>query len=434
MSKSNEPLLPLTPTPLSTTATTTVPRVICIGGCVIDISAYPRAGTRLLPHTSNPGQVKVSFGGVARNCLELLSRQLEMNSRHGHSGGVHFVSALQHDSFGTLLQHHLTHDLQLDMRTSVTLFHPSIAAPSSSSLLSNNGRTAVYNCMIDETGEMVTAVADMDILESELTPDRIRSLLSSMVARNEMLNQSHGAPPRTVLLFVDGNVSAQTLKAICQFTTEHNSDRNKSRQLQFSVFFEPTSVAKCVRPIQANCLSQIMFMKPNEDELTAMVDAILQSTSSSSSSTSSNQMSVYDRLKLLILNGAHHIFLTRGKYGVIHAYCRTHQHEQKVFYDHYPAIPVPAERRVNVTGCGDNFASGLIYGISNGYSIQDAIHMGLRASFLTIQCEQSVHPDLNVKFITTKQPEEDYEEHRELMEDDGEDGTGQFSGSLSEDL
>jgi len=407
-----------------------IPNVICIGGCVLDISASPKSGTRLLSHTSNPGKVKVSFGGVARNCLELLSRQLQMKNQ------VHFVSALQNDSFGTLLTNHLLHDLQLN-HSSVALFHPmndnntnnnTNNNNSSSNDLDNTSRTAVYNCMIDETGEMVTAVADMDILERELSPERISDYLSTLVkqlnnselwnnSNNNNNNNKNSAP---IVLFVDGNVSSATLKTICHFVAQHNNNKNNNRK--FSVFFEPTSVAKCVKPIEVNCLSLITYMKPNEDELYAMASALL------SSSISPNNLSIYDCMKLLVQHGANHIFLTRGKYGVVHAY----RNRNKITFDHYSAIPVSAHKRVNVTGCGDNFASGLTYGIAHGFSISNSIHMGLRASFLTLQCEQSVHPKLSVKFITTKQPEEDFEENEELMDDPHYDST-QHS-SFSEDL
>lgn len=61
---------------MSTTAapTTRQGRPVVVGGAVIDLVAKPQAGKELLDHTSNPGSVEQSYGGVARNAAEAMAR------------------------------------------------------------------------------------------------------------------------------------------------------------------------------------------------------------------------------------------------------------------------------------------------------------------------------------------------------------------------
>lgn len=60
----------------------------------------------------------------------------------------------------------------------------------------------------------------------------------------------------------------------------------------------------------------------------------------------------------------------------------------------------PSEVKVtDVTGAGDSFAAGMMYGVINGYSIHDACQFGLVASSITLQTEETVNPNLTEKLL-----------------------------------
>lgn len=48
------------------------PAVVVLGGAVVDVIGHPSG--KLIPHTSNPGSLKLSIGGVGRNIAEGLAR------------------------------------------------------------------------------------------------------------------------------------------------------------------------------------------------------------------------------------------------------------------------------------------------------------------------------------------------------------------------
>ncbi len=55
---------------------------------------------------------------------------------------------------------------------------------------------------------------------------------------------------------------------------------------------------------------------------------------------------------------------------------------------------VPVEQINDVTGAGDAFSAGLLYGLINGYSLQKAAEVGALNAALNIQSADSVRADL----------------------------------------
>ena len=98
-------------------------------------------------HSTTPGSVSVSPGGVGRNIAEATHRILSKKS--GSQTPV-LVSLIGEDTMGGVLRNELS---RIGMRTDGLIPIPGKAS-------------SVCNMMLDTEGGLITGVADMDIIES----------------------------------------------------------------------------------------------------------------------------------------------------------------------------------------------------------------------------------------------------------------------------
>lgn len=117
--------------------------MVVVGAINVDISGT--ADSAMMPGDSNPGQVKVTLGGVGRNIAENLCRL-----------GVKTVmlTAMGEDA-------HALHAREACRAVGIDLAY-ALTVP--------GGRTSTYLCLNDADGEIYAAVSDMDICEA-ITPD-----------------------------------------------------------------------------------------------------------------------------------------------------------------------------------------------------------------------------------------------------------------------
>ncbi len=118
-----------------------LPWAVVIGAASIDTKGRARGG--LIPATSNPGQIRVSAGGVGRNIAENLGRL-----------GVPtlLLSAVGDDEAGR-------HILEVTAAGGVDV----------SQVIVSRSRSAAYLAVLDEKGAMRLSIDDMAIIE-EVTP------------------------------------------------------------------------------------------------------------------------------------------------------------------------------------------------------------------------------------------------------------------------
>ena len=132
-------------------------KIAVVGGANMDIGGFPSAA--LVPGDSNPGQVRMSVGGVGRNIAENAARMgLE----------VELITALGADANGRAIVEDCA-DKGIGMR---------------SCRIEESERTSVYLFIDDAKGDMNCAVNDMQI-QRLLTPEWIEprlGLLNSMDA------------------------------------------------------------------------------------------------------------------------------------------------------------------------------------------------------------------------------------------------------------
>ncbi|MGE4320583.1 MAG: carbohydrate kinase family protein [Acholeplasmataceae bacterium] len=110
-------------------------KVIVVGGAVIDIFAQPK--DKFIMHDSNPGYLKKSLGGVARNIAENLAR-LDIDTT--------LITVIGKDDGKKLIMQNAQ---EVMLKLSSVPVH----------------QTPTYLSILDDQNDMVAAIADMDEIE-----------------------------------------------------------------------------------------------------------------------------------------------------------------------------------------------------------------------------------------------------------------------------
>ncbi|HAL60933.1 MAG TPA: ribokinase [Chloroflexi bacterium] len=189
-----------------------LPRVVVIGAASIDTKG--RARGRLIPATSNPGEIRVSAGGVGRNIAENLGRL-----------GVPtlLLSAVGDDEAGR-------HILEVTAAGGVDV---------SQVIVSSRSRSAAYLAVLDEKGAMRLSIDDMAIIE-EVTPRYIYD-------RRRFIR---GAK----MVVMDANLSPAAIASALRLATKAG----------VPVCVDPVSVA--LAPRLKDHLSYLSIITPNAQE------------------------------------------------------------------------------------------------------------------------------------------------------------------------
>jgi pseudouridine kinase len=203
-------------------------------------------------------------------------------------------------------------------------------------------RTGMYLCINDQTGDMIAAVADTDIV-ARVTPEFLE-------ARIDDINNSS-------LVIADTNISAEALQYLVDNCT-------------VPLMVDAVSTAKATRVIKALHQSQthrLQVLKLNRQEALAVTHC-------------DTVESAADNLTGM---GIEQVYVTLGSDGV---YCSDgNRHE------HYSAFPTLV---TNTTGAGDAFIAGVAHAQLCGTTFPDCAKMGLRAAYATLLSTQTVNPDV----------------------------------------
>uniref|UniRef100_A0A8H8CQV5 Carbohydrate kinase PfkB domain-containing protein n=1 Tax=Psilocybe cubensis TaxID=181762 RepID=A0A8H8CQV5_PSICU len=399
--------------------------VVVIGSAAVDITSqeHPNTNSALAVHSTAPGRVNLTLGGVGRNIAEASHRIME--ARFPSLSTV-LISSVGRDAFGHLLVDKFN---EFGIRTD--------------GLIRLDHASAVCNMVLDSKGTLVGGVADMTIVKT-MTSDVILPLLKKHTP---------------TIVAVDGNLSPETITSIVEYCEIHAIKENSS---------EPTSVIKSTAILPAIKSSQqvnipakpVAFCTPNLLELDHIYDAaqsdLLEVDNSSwwSTITSFNLGSAYRNdleqlarmpasdkpdsnatLAFLIDEGIaqkaihllpyfQHLVIKCGDQGVLVAMCidakdaatsgwarlRSNPKQRYVIahgnsdeiilLQHFPSLPIAALE--NVTGAGDSFVGALLATLASDTnalyhpkSLKDAIYVAQKAAVLTLQSHSAVSPALS---------------------------------------
>lgn len=276
--------------------------IVCFGAAHIDNKAFSL--NNVVWGQKNPSVIKSSFGGVARNVAENLSR-VGVN--------VGLVSRVGRDEKGDLLERSLK-----ERNISVEYL--------SRSLLN---KTASYTALLEPDGSLAVAFSDMAIYDE-------------MCFDSEILEYCSEAK----VWLIDANIPEASLKWLA-----------KNCPPQVRLWAIGVSVAKNKRFLPI--LDFIELLVVNEQEFSAL-DA--------------------NRSKTMVI--------TKGDAGAM-LYQRENQ-------EHFLAMPAEV---VDVTGAGDAFCAGLLYGYLRENSFQKAMPFAMALASLTIKTTETVCESLDEKSL-----------------------------------
>lgn len=185
-------------------------KIVVVGGINIDIEGRPFRP--LIEQDSNPGKIRMSFGGVGRNIVENVART---------GGDVAMISVVGDDSMGQAAVKQLE-DLGVNVDGIKTM---------------EDRNSSMYLSVLNHQGDMEIAVSDMDILDN-LTI--------------ETLKENEGLLMDSEVVALDGNLDEKLLKETTEFL--------KGKKL----FFDPVSANKAVKA--KNCIGKFYAVKPNRIE------------------------------------------------------------------------------------------------------------------------------------------------------------------------
>jgi len=172
----------------------------------------------------------------------------------------------------------------------------------------------------------------------------------------------------------------ESIKQICMICSYH----------KIPIFYEPTSMAKCIKIIKAKALHQCTYTSPNISELIEMSDAI---TGKKSLREENDLESLKNHSDVLLNEGCKFVLTTMGGRGVLLASKDINLVNQ---YKHIPALPAHV---VKVTGAGDTLVGGVIHGLLLGKTLEESVEKyGILAAKLCIESRDIVPPTILATF------------------------------------
>lgn len=324
--------------------------------------------------TSLPGVACTALGGVGRNIAEVIARL---------GGKVELLSAVGKDEPGhAVLQGCRDLGIQTDLVTAI-----------------EGCRTATYTALLDGTGELVGAIADMAVFD-ELCSSNVDLVVPAF--------------NRSGLVICDANLPTATLERLAKEGAEN----------KVPVWFEPVSVAKAVKG--ARPPHPWHLISPNWDELLAVLGRPPEVLPEGDMEIPLQVLRTLAAARDAGL--AEHILLTLGPLGALLAVPQlptsTYTANCTQIFDIPQAlrslagdIP-PLELRIDVlnvdgakalwfhrqsaltsvkdvTGAGDALLAGTARAFADGWSLPEAVAMGMLCAHITIFVEGAVARCLN---------------------------------------
>lgn len=298
--------------------------VCVVGGTNMDIQGFPFKG--LILHDSNPGKVRMSPGGVGRNIAENLVR-LGVETR--------LISAVGNDIQGGRIMDEARR-IGLNVEDSFVM---------------EGQRTSTYLSVLDESGDMEAAIADMDIFD-KITPELIAS-------KKHIIESSS-------VCVVDTNIPRESIEYLLT-------------NIRDTVFFLDTvSTVKCRKV--ADLIGRFDTVKPNVLEAEVLTGMKIE-----------DDDDLLRSAEFLLKKGVKNVFITLGGEGVFY-------HDG----NRHGRIRPPKIKVVNATGAGDAFVAALVYGRMNGFGTEHTGRFATAASALALSHENTINPNISVENINNK--------------------------------
>jgi len=300
------------------------PFIAVAGGINVDICGAPAAVLRM--RDSNPGTVTVSAGGVARNIAENLAR-LGADAR--------LVGVVGEDDHGQWLIGQ-SRDAGVDTsRVSVV----------------SAARTSSYVSILDDSGDMLAGVNDMDVIEA-LTPERLGP-------HRRFFEQA-------ALTVVDTNLPEESLEWLAGLLPEG------------SLVVDTVSAAKA--PRMRRLLGSVTLLKAGRAEAEALCGKPCGTV---------KQLEAASRW--MHRRGVASLAITLGSQGAWWS---------GPDGDGLQPMPAGTAAPQNANGAGDAFAAGLVHAHFNGIDAAESIRLAMAAAAIAMQHEHTINPQMSMDALT----------------------------------
>lgn len=295
--------------------------VLVLGASIVDILGFTSYKYR--KKDSNPGNIKISLGGVCRNIAENMAR-VGVNTK--------FISILGDDEQGKNIFEH-SKVMGYDMEHSMLL---------------ENKATPTYMAILDERGDMVSAIVDMDSLD-EMDEAFVDS------KKDVLCNAEY--------VFLDAD-SPKLLEYIL-----------KTYYGKTKFVLDPVSAAKAEKI--KHLIKYFHTIKPNRYEAEILCGFEIKN---------------YDDLRkagsYFLSLGIKNVFISLDEDGT---YYTNGNEEGRI-----KACDVILK---NTTGAGDSFVAGVGYGYMNNLSLKDTVKYAMAMSVITIAHEETINPNMNHEYV-----------------------------------
>lgn len=284
------------------------PSILVIGACNLDLQGIPNENLKF--HDSNIGKINVGLGGVGRNIAVNLKKLMS---------NVNFITVLGENFYSNKI----LDDLNIKrINTSDILIVP-------------DDSISMYLSILDENGEMLAGVSDMNILRY-LTPEFLKT-------KEELIKNSE-------IIVIDTNIPRESIEYIANL--KHGKQK---------LIVDTVSIKKAAKI--SNILDKIDVLKTNKLEIEALFDRTFR-----------NKKEIRQAMRELIAKGVKNIYLTLGHEGVLA------MNSKKSL-----KLPLPLIKNVvDVTGAGDIFTATLVFCTKNELSLSKTAKVSQAASTIKI--------------------------------------------------
>jgi pseudouridine kinase len=210
-------------------------------------------------------------------------------------------------------------------------------------------RTAAYLAVLDENGDLLTSIDDMSINRELITP--------ALVYRHRALFRD------ARMIVLDANLSPATLRTIFKLAYKYG----------VPVCADPTTATQA--PHLCPHLSALTLITPNGAEAEALCGVPV-----------TGRESALVAAQKLVSLGVQVAIVTLGATGLVYATSQESGH-----------VPAIACEIVDFTGAGDALTAAVIFGLLNGFAIDEAVRLGTSAAALTLQSRETVCPNLSLE-------------------------------------
>ncbi|MGC8874865.1 MAG: carbohydrate kinase family protein [Chloroflexia bacterium] len=299
------------------------PEVVVVGAACLDIKGYILGPVHQA--TSNPGRVRISIGGVARNIAENLAR---LGTR------TTLLAVVTRDPFGQQIVKH-TGAAGVDV---------------SQVLFTREERTGAYLAIVDGEGTLMVAVDDTAAM-AELTPRYVYQ-------RRRLFRGARMA-------VLDANVPLETARTVLRIAQRYG----------VPVCLDPVSYELARR--YRELIGHFYLLTCGEIEVEALLGQ--PATSRREATVAARQLvSAGVGVALILLRGGGVVYATTEDSGYV------------------PALRCPV---VDPTGAADALTATVIYGLVNGFPLDEAVWLGVSAATVTLQSTETVRSDLSLDLL-----------------------------------